>query len=116
MKFMPWVLCLVLFAALIICVFSKVSPVIDSGITTSYQQDEIERLQKRSRLIALLMVDLGGVTEEVAVKKLIKQQYASRILKEEEDILFVDDVGLRFVDGKIFEIVFYDEIDSEKLP
>jgi hypothetical protein len=37
---------------------------------------------------------------------LLKQKYGSSIVKEEQDTLFVDNVGLRFKDDRLSEVVF----------
>ena len=55
------------------------------------------------------MVDFNDSNDKGKIVAILKNKYSNRIIKEENGVLFVDNIGLRFKNNKLSKIVFMNE-------
>ncbi len=78
---------------------------VDQSISYDYNEQEIKYLKKSVELIKTLLFDSIVVNKRRQIIKIVKTKYPNHILKEEEDIFYIDNIGLKFDGDKLVEIV-----------
>lgn len=83
----------------------------DAGVTITYHEAEIENLRESRKMLGRIAVALANAPtgSEAEVEQVIRSDFGDQLIKREGDTLFVDQVGLHFVGGKLAEIRFMDE-------
>ena len=82
---------------------------INRSVTYDHLQQETKHLKEDINLMRALMIDFNGITDKERILEILKNKHSNRIIKEEDGALFVDNVGFRFEDNKLAEIVFMND-------
>jgi hypothetical protein len=83
---------------------------INQAVTYDHTREEYKHLIKDIKLMKKLMTDFGKHENKEQMVKILKDRYSDYIIKEEEGILFVDRIGLKFDGNNLTEIVFMNEL------
>lgn len=100
------------FIALIILIVTNLGWLfvfINQSVTYDYTLEENKHLIKDIKLMRELMADFSKHESKEEIMKVIKDKYSGHIIKEEEGILFIDRIGLKFEGTKLAKIVFMNE-------
>jgi len=84
---------------------------LDTGVTLTYHEVEIDNLRESRKLLGRIAVVLANapMRSEAEVEEVIRRDFGDQLMEREGDTLFVDQIGLRFAGGKLAEIRFMDE-------
>ena len=79
---------------------------VDTGVTLTYHQVEIDSLRQANEMLARIAVTLANApaSTEAEVEVVIRENFGDQLIKREGNTLFVDQIGLRFSEGKLVEI------------
>jgi len=106
----------VLLLAMVVSNGAWVYLVLDRAVSLDYARQEQKYLKESLALLKRISIDLlamksaGGPSRAEALLW-FQEKYRGHVVKEEDGVLFIDEIGLRFADGKLAEIVFLNEID-----
>ncbi len=82
---------------------------VNQAITYDYTMQGYKYLKEDIKLMRELMADFSEHESKEEMMKIIKDKYSGHIIKEEEGILFIDRIGLKFEGNKLARIVFMNE-------
>jgi uncharacterized protein YpuA (DUF1002 family) len=100
------VLVLVIVALVVACAYLSYA-VLDQSVTLDHARVERASVQRQRDLLSKLTLDVAKGTSRGEVEALIAAKYAKGyIVKRDGDIIFVDEVGLRFRGDELVEILF----------
>lgn len=98
------VMVLVCVGLLVLCAV-LVYGIVDRSVSLDHAQVEQRRLEEERALLQKLLLDFAVGTPKSEVLELLKRKHASRIFKEEGDTILVDDVVLKFQNGKLIDVL-----------
>ena len=82
---------------------------LDSGVTITYYQVEIDNQRKAKQLLARIAVILAEGRYERDLTQAVERAVPGHVVDREGDTFFVDEVGLRFEQGRLTEVVFLND-------
>jgi len=82
---------------------------IDQSVTHDYTMQGYKYLKEDINLMRELMTDFSEHESKDRMVKIVKDKYSGHIVKEEEGILFIDRIGLKFEGNKLAKIAFMNE-------
>lgn len=110
-KVLPWLVCVFL---LVFCLWSLYH-VIDQAVTIHYMKIGYEDQEKTLNLLSKLTVDLNQVSHRSEILSLIKKKYPGYMITEEDNgVIYIGEVGLKFDGDKFIGIVFMNKEMEEK--
>ena len=101
-----------LFVAVVIVIITNVFWAyiyFDRALTNDYMQQEMNHLKEDINLMRNLIIDLSCLNDKNKIISLLKSKYSKCIIKEEDGALFVDRIGLKFINNKLSSIVLMNE-------
>jgi len=107
------VLVLVSVALLLLCAYLFYAS-LDQAVSLDHARAAQRSLEQDRAVLQKLTVDLVNGTRRGEVKALLTAKYASHLVKEEGDTIFVDGVGLRFRGDQLVAVVFLDSADGAR--
>ena len=104
-----------LIVALVVSLIANIY-VIYVSVSTAVTLDHItneEELQKyNARLAREVATKIIGKLEKNEIDQIVRASFKSCVIKWDANILYIDEVGLRFADGKLVQMVSLNEESS----
>lgn len=83
---------------------------IDQSVTYDYTQQETKHLKEDINLMRTLIIDFDGSNDKEKIIAMLKKKHSDLFKIEEDGTVFVENIGLRFKNNKLAEIVFMNEL------
>jgi len=79
---------------------------LDAGVTLTYHEVEMDNLRETNEMLARIAVTLANAPAgtEADVELVLRKNFRDQLVGREGDTLFVDQIGLRFSEGRLVEI------------
>jgi len=103
----------VLIILLIACVLTNIVWAyffMDRVVTADYMEVELVHKQETIALLKNLILDLSDHSSKAEILKMLKIKYTNSIVHQESDsLIYIDEVGLVFKEGKLVNIMLMNE-------
>lgn len=96
-------------AIIIVTNFFWLYSFINRSVTYDHLQQETTHLKENINLMKGLMVDFSRSIDKEKIVTVLTKEYSNQIIKEEDEVLFVDNIGLKFENNKLTSIIFMNE-------
>lgn len=83
---------------------------IDQSVTYDYTLQTTKGLRKDINLMRTLVIDFDGTNDKERIIEILKKKHSDLLKIEEDGTLFVENIGLRFENNKLAEIVFMNDL------
>ena len=83
---------------------------INQSISYDYCHQELIYQGETLKLTQKMLLDFGKANNRQRIYEMLKAKYSDHIIKEEGDILFIDDVGFKFKTNTLIDVVFMNEL------
>ena len=83
---------------------------INQSVTYDHTSEEYKHRAEDLKLMSELLTDFANHTQKEKIVSILKEKYSHHVIKEEDGILFVDNIGLKFDGNKLTRIVFMNEL------
>lgn len=82
---------------------------LNQSLTVDGFESELQMQTKRVELLRSLCLDLRCQRDRKEISTMVRSKYSNNIIKDENDILFVDDIGLKFTNDTLFSLILLGE-------